>query len=194
MIRIFTSAERPTLSPRLSACTRDMTAFPLAAVDDDDEGQEATLCYHIQKTPILVQNFSQFAVRAFVLPFYLVDMTADTEIDHRHPDDLAIRSALSHYSPADDVSHEHHSMFSRAFAKVCPVAPLGKVNDIVSLVSHQIEEVLGLKSDGFMSASEMKDAHDEFYLHGGDTEAKTTVSIDRIGKSTKIFDMRSRRI
>ncbi|CAM0136829.1 unnamed protein product [Umbelopsis sp. WA50703] len=171
-----------------------MTAFPLAAVDDDDEGQEATLCYHIQKTPILVQNFSQFAVRAFVLPFYLVDMTADTEIDHRHPDDLAIRSALSHYSPADDVSHEHHSMFSRAFAKVCPVAPLGKVNDIVSLVSHQIEEVLGLKSDGFMSASEMKDAHDEFYLHGGDTEAKTTVSIDRIGKSTKIFDMRSRRI
>ncbi|KAJ2961138.1 hypothetical protein NQZ79_g3580 [Umbelopsis isabellina] len=85
-------------------------------------------------------------------------MTADSEVDHRHPEELTIRSALSHYSPADDVSNEHHSMFSRAFAK--------------------IEELLGLKDDGFMSASEMKDAHDEFYLHGGDTEAKTTVSID----------------
>ncbi|KAG2183691.1 hypothetical protein INT43_006699 [Umbelopsis isabellina] len=88
-------------------------------------------------------------------------MTTDSEVNHRHPEELTIRSALSHYSPADNVSHEHQSMFSRAFAK--------------------IEEVLGLKGDDFMSASEMKDAHDEFYLHGGDTEAKTTVSIDRIG-------------
>jgi hypothetical protein len=46
----------------------------------------------------------------------------------------------------------------------------------------QIESLFGLSTDGFMTSREMKQCHDEFYLHGGDTQAKTSVSIDRIGK------------
>lgn len=39
-----------------------------------------------------------------------------------------------------------------------------------------------------MTVYQMKQCHDDFYLQGGDTQSKTTVSIDRIGKLQEFGD------
>ncbi|CAO3679985.1 unnamed protein product [Umbelopsis vinacea] len=72
----------------------------------------------------------------------------DTGVDHRHLDHPSVNGAVTHYSGdgSDEATGEYRSMFARAFEK--------------------IESLFGLSTDGFMTSREMKQCHDEFYLHG----------------------------
>ncbi|CAO3695038.1 unnamed protein product [Umbelopsis ramanniana] len=88
-------------------------------------------------------------------------ITAEPEVDHRHLNLPSVKGAATHYTDGEDEpSHEVSSMFARAFEK--------------------IENLFRSNSNGFMTVYQMKQCHDDFYLQGGDTQSKTTVSIDRI--------------